>query len=1068
MEIIDNINRTVAEDLNGTISKGSKLSIASAYFTIYAFEELKKELKSIDSLRFVFTSPSFLAEKTPREKREFYIPRLSRERSIYGTEFEIRLRNALTQKAVAKECTDWIRSKCEFRSNKSNSRMNTMLNVESGDVRATYSPFDEFSTVGLGIEKGECISNYVTKMTGDETANMFNLFDQIWNNQENLMDVKEELIERLTEAYEENPPEFIYFVTLYNIFHEFLTDISGENIPDERTGLFDSEIWKQLYSFQKDAVRSIISKLDSYNGCILADSVGLGKTYTALGVIKYYESRNKNVLVLCPKKLSENWNTYRSLYRNNPLISDRFQYKVLYHTDLSRKRGESNGIDLARFVWESFDLVVIDESHTFRNGGDVDVGDDVGINRYTTLLNDVVRKGVQTKVLMLSATPVNNRFYDLYYQLKIAYEGEPRLMQNNLDVSRPLENIFKDAQKAFNAWSKLEPDERTTENLLNSLDFDFFKVLDSVTIARSRKHIEKYYGMDEIGGFPERLRPINKDPGVADDDVGVTFKEVNDSISKLNLGIYVPTEFIMPSLRYKYGLEEGHIDRAGREMGIRKLMSINLLKRLESSVYSFRMTVNKVRQRIERTLADIDRFANGGQASKIDGDQSDLEGEEDETYTTEHDLKIDLKDMDYLMWRIYLEKDLEVLKDLDSSISLITPEKDKKLLTLKDYIVEKIDNPINPGNRKILIFTSFSDTADYLYDNIADEFKKSYGLNVAEVTGTVDSRSTLSGIRDFNDALTWFSPVSKNRHLINPDATDEIDILIGTDCISEGQNLQDCDCCVNYDIHWNPVRIIQRFGRVDRIGSSNKYIQLVNFWPDVGLDSYIDLRDRVISRMKASVLSATGDDNILDSNEKGDLEYRRSQLQRMRDEVVDIEEMQSGVSILDLGLNEFRIDLLDYTRDAGELDNTPPGLHAVVPSTDDMPPGVIFILYNRTENLNRDKLNRLHPFYMIYMGNDGSVICNHLDPKKLLDLMRYSCKGKSEIYKDLCSAFNEETKDGHDMSAVSELLSKSIDTIIDRTEQSELEDFLKGKDSFSTVKSHGLDDFLLICFLVVR
>lgn len=1069
MENIDNINYTLSEDLKKTIAKGSKVSIASACFSIYAFEKLKKELKSVDSLRFIFTSPTFLEEKIPREKKEFYIPRLSRERNVYGTEFEVRLRNTLTQEAVARECAEWVRRKCEFRSNISYRPMDSMLNVESDSSMISYRPVNEFTAVGIGSEKGDCISMYTTKLSGEETLPMFKLFDQIWDDPKLLEDVKQDIIDKLTEAYDDNSPEFIYFVTLYNIFKEFLEDISSDSLPNEGLRFRDSVIWESLYSFQKDAVLGIINKLETFNGCILADSVGLGKTYTALGVIKYYESRNKSVLVLCPKKLSENWNVYRSNYKNNPLVKDKFGYHVLFHTDLSRSKGISNGIDLKLFNWSSYDLVVIDESHNFRNGGRTDDDeDDNTVNRYNRLLRDVIRPGAQTKVLMLSATPVNNRFYDLYNQLMIAYEGEPRLMQSNLDVSRPLDAIFRDAQKVFNKWSSLEPEERTTEALLHNLDYDFFQVLDSVTIARSRKHIEKYYGIDEVGSFPTRLKPVNLDPGITDKDFGVTFESINDSLHRLNLEVYVPTDFILPSKLSKYGIDVSSINRAGRELGIRRLTAINLLKRLESSIYAFTKTVEKVRYKVQKTLKDIERYNSGTRDIKVSEDLNDIE-EDDEAYAIEHEMKISLEDMDVIQWEHYLREDLKVLNDLFDSVSRIKPEYDKKLLTLKQCIIDKVSKPINPGNKKILIFTTFSDTADYLYDNLSKELKQDYGINMAEITGTVDGKNTLSEIKgDFNDTLTWFSPRSKRRDLIDPDAKEELDILIGTDCISEGQNLQDCDCCINYDIHWNPVRIIQRFGRIDRIGSENKCIQLVNFWPDIDLDAYIDLRGKVESRMKASVLTSTGDDNVLDANEKMDLEYRKNQLQRLKDEVVDIEEMQSGVSIMDLGLNEFRVDLLDYTRVAGQLDGTPYGLHAVVPSSEDMPPRVIFILLNRVDNINRDKKNRLHPFYMVYIGDDGTIVCNHLDPKRLLDMMRYACKGHSEIYKDLCMQFNEETSDGKNMSRISGLLSQSIDSIVDQKEQSELDDFLNGKDSFSTVKNNGMDDFELICFLVVR
>ncbi len=683
MENIDNINCTVAEDLKKTLKRGSKVSIASACFSIYAFDELKKELGNIDSFRFIFTSPTFLEEKVPREKKEFYIPRLSRERSVYGTDFEIKLRNGLTQKALARECADWVRNKAEFRSNTTNRSVNSMMNIDTKGEKTTYTPINEFTAVGIGSEPGNSIGMYTSKFSAEETSSWFQLFDQVWESKDLLKDVKEDLLEKLTEAYDENAPEFIYFVTLYNIFKEFLEDISTDHLPNEGTGFRESEIWKSLYSFQKDAALGIINKMELFNGCILADSVGLGKTFTALAVIKYYESRNKNVLVLCPKKLSENWNIYKSNYRNNPLTADRFRYDLLYHSDLSRKKGESNGIDLRLLNWGNYDLVVIDESHNFRNGGNFDEKND-RINRYIRLLNDVVRPGVKTKVLMLSATPVNNRFYDLYNQLQIAYEGDPKLIEENLKVDRSLDMIFRDAQKSFNRWSKLEPEERTTENLLNMLDYDFFQVLDSVTIARSRKHIEKYYGMEEVGHFPTRLKPMNPHPGITDADLGITFKDINAALQLLNLAVYVPSKFILPSKLAEYGIDPTTIGRAGREEGIRKLMAINLLKRLESSVYSFQKTLDKVLCRVNRTLQDIERFVqNKGKINiVVEENTNDIE-EDEEAYALERDLKVKLVDMDYLDWKFELEKDQVVLTKLSKMMMKITPDIDKKLLTLK-------------------------------------------------------------------------------------------------------------------------------------------------------------------------------------------------------------------------------------------------------------------------------------------------------------------------------------------------------------------------------------------------
>lgn len=1073
MKIFDNVTDIVRDDLIQIIKKGSKVSIAAECFSMYAYNALKKQLENIDELRFIFTSPTFITEAVPKQQREFYIPRLSRESSLYGTEFEIKLRNELTQKDISKECADWIKRKVTFKSNVTNEKMTGFMTVD----QSTYMPINGFTTVDLGCERGNNAYYPVQKTESYENAKYFlNLFEQIWNDKKKLQEVTDTVIESISVAYQENSPEFIYFFILYNIFHEFLDDISEDELPNEATGFKQSKIWGMLYDFQKDAVLAIINKLEKYNGCILADSVGLGKTFTALAVIKYYENRNRSVLVLCPKKLSENWNTFKTNYINNPIAEDRLRYDVLYHTDLSRSKGVSNGIDLERLNWGNYDLVVIDESHNFRNGAGTHANTQE--NRYMKLMDKVIRAGVKTKVLMLSATPVNNRFVDLKNQLAIAYEGDSENMNQHLDTTKPIEEIFKQAQRAFNAWSKLEPKERTTNALLQTLDFDFFELLDSVTIARSRKHIEKYYNVNEIGKFPERRKPISLRPRLTDLNSAINYNEIYEQLMLLSLCIYTPSNYIFPSKMQKY-IELTHnkgegLTQIGREEGIRRLMSINLLKRLESSVNSFQLTLNRIKTLIEDTIKAIDDFEKYGAANidMVEASESEFDIDDDNTdyFTVGKKVKIDLADMDYKTWRNELKADAEVLELLTFMVSDITPEHDSKLQELLKLISEKIENPINPGNKKVLVFSAFSDTAEYLYENVSTYIKKKYGLDTAVITGSIDGKTTINGFKaNLNNVLTCFSPKSKGRDVLMPGSKTEIDILIATDCISEGQNLQDCDYLVNYDIHWNPVRIIQRFGRIDRIGSRNEQIQLVNFWPDMDLDEYINLKGRVETRMKISIMTSTGDDDLINPEEKGDLEYRKEQLKRLQEEVVDIEDMSNGISIVDLGLNEFRLDLLEYVKNHDDLDKKPKGLHAVVPATSELPEGVIFILRNVNNSVNIDNQNRIHPFYMVYIGVDGEVICDYLNPKKMLDDIRLLCRGKSEPIKDLCQCFNEETDDGRDMSEMSELLSESINSIIDSKEESDIDSlFSVGGTSALISEVSGLDDFELISFLVVK
>ena len=1078
----DNITQRVIDDLRRMLRQGSRVSMAAASFSIYAFEALQKELEKVDELRFIFTSPTFNKERAKKQKREFYIPKLNRERTLYGSDFEIKLRNNLTQRAIARECAQWIREKVRFKTNTSQKPMPGFLNVKNEDGLYTYLPFNEFTTTELGCERGNSIFQLIQRMPSPVSDAYLKNFNDLWNNKEEFADVTEAIIENIENVYRENAPDFIYFVTLYNIFNEFLEDISEDVLPNEATGFKSSQIWNKLYNFQKDAALAIINKLETYNGCILADSVGLGKTYTALSVIKYYENRNKSVLVLCPKKLHDNWQTYKSNYKNNPLQQDRLRYDVLFHTDLSREQGQSNGLDLALLNWGNYDLIVIDESHNFRNGGKVTTDEDdenPRENRYLRLMNKVIRAGVRTKVLMLSATPVNNRFNDLKNQLQLAYEGDQSLINDKLDVERPIEEIFRTAQTQYNTWAKLsDPKERTAEHLLNMLSFDFFQVLDAVTIARSRKHIEKYYDTADIGKFPTRLAPISKRPHLTDLNEAITYKDISEQLDDLNLGVYAPSDYILASRRYKYEIEKDgsgvYLGMSGREKGIKKLMAINLLKRLESSVNSFRLTLNRMKEQVDETLKAIHTYMETKQDIRISTQtldrMLDSEDSENDFLVGGKKTRVMLADMDCRSWKRDLEADQEILGLLLTMLEDINPEHDSKLQMLIENLRHKFANPINGANKKVIIFTAFSDTAEYLYDNLASVVRQRACLHTGLVTGN-GVRSTVTTIKaDFNSILTLFSPVSKEADKLLPHQQEFIDVLIATDCISEGQNLQDCDYLINYDIHWNPVRIIQRFGRVDRIGSRNDVIQLVNYWPDIELDDYLRLKGRVEARMTGVNITGAGNSNVLLSDEEqADLDYRKSQLQRLQEEVVDLEDMDTGINIMDLGLNEFRLDLLAYMKENPDIEHTPWGMSAVVPANEQAKPGVIYILKNRNNAVNIGRQNLLHPFYMVYLSDEGETLINHLSPKRLLDIMRMSCKGKTEPILELCHAFNRETADGKRMQHYSDLLGKAVASIVEQKEMSDIDSlFSFGATTALVGDVKGLDDFELICFLVIR
>jgi hypothetical protein len=1076
MEIIDNVNRVLGDDLKQTIGRGSKVRIAASAFSIYAFEALRQELEAIDALEFLFTAPTFIAghatDRFRKERREFYIPQAKRESSLYGSEFEIRLRNKLTQRAIARECAEWIKTKVTFKSNTTGAPMQQFAVV---DDQAAYMPLQGFTSADLGYERGDAVSNLVNKI--DEaplTAAYLQTFDAIWSSPQQVQDVTDLVHEHIASVYAENSPERIYFLILYNLFAEFLDEVSEDVLPNDLTGYKDTEIWSRLYNFQRDAATGIINKLETFNGCILADSVGLGKTFTALAVIKYYELRNKSVLVLAPKKLEDNWTTYNTNLTTNILARDRLSYDVLAHTDLSRTGGYAGQIRLDRLNWGNYDLVVIDESHNFRNADYAEEKE----SRYQRLMRQVIQQGVKSKVLMLSATPVNNRFLDLKNQLALAYEGESDNLSSKLDIATTVEQVFRQAQLAFTKWSTLPPEERTTNSILSMLDFDFFELLDAVTIARSRKHIQAFYDTADIGVFPSRRPPLSLREPLTDMDNAPTFNEIFEQLQMLTLAVYAPLAYVFPSKLQKYvdlynvsgGTARGNLDHAGRERGIQKLMTVNLLKRLESSVEAFRITLKKVHGAVDAALTALDNHDKA--LEDLATAFADIGAEDDdfeipESGSVGRKFQVELADMDTVSWRRDLWNDRETLQELIEEMERISPRHDAKLQRLISHVEAKVRDPLNEGNRKVLIFSAFADTANYLYRELTPALTQA-GLELAVVTGTSNGTSLGKGF-DFQEILTLFSPRSKDKALVMPKETREIDVLIGTDCISEGQNLQDCDYLINYDIHWNPVRIIQRFGRIDRIGSTNATIQLVNFWPDMSLDEYINLKERVENRMVIADLAATADDNIL-TQESSETAFRREQLRRLQDEVIELEDVRTGVSITDLGLNDFRMDLLAYVKEYGDLGSAPKGLHAAVPAdpAKGLKPGAIFALRNVDESVDINRHNRLHPYYLVYLDEDGRVITDHTEVKHVLDLIRSSCHGVSDPVPAAYHVFNAATREGTDMSAYSDLLTQAIRSLIDVTEERDIDSLFSGGKTTALKQTFtGLDDFELVAFIAI-
>lgn len=1043
----------VGDDLKKSIDTGSKIDIAAGIFSIYGYTVLKKELDKITN---------------------------HRKKAISGSDFEIKLKNELKGKAIAQECKKWIERKVSFRTNAGNQYIQPHLNLGKNENCFVYTGINEFSSAGFGYQKDNTILNQIIKTDDPDTTQQYlQKFEEIWQDEKVLKNVTAEVLDYIAELYKENSPEFIYYLTLHNIFNEFLEDISEDELANEKTGFKESITWNKLYDFQRDAVLGIINKLERHNGCILADSVGLGKTFSALGVIKYYQERNRTVLVLCPKRLGDNWQTFLNNYDDNPLLKDRLNYDVLYHTDLSRDKGISNGIDLSRINWGNYDLVVIDESHNFRNN---DPRKDK-ITRYQKLLNHVMQAGVKTKVLMLSATPVNNRFNDLKNQIALAYEGQTGIVDDKMEVSHSVDNILKNSQKTFNNWAKLDVEERTSRQLLNQLstNFDFFKLLDSVTIARSRKHIEKYYDMEKIGNFPTRRKPITHRADITELKGFINISDLYKELSKFNMSIYSPFDYILESKKEFYSdLYDTNINKGGsfkqshREKSLQTLMRVNLLKRLESSVDSFRITLGKLIKGIKNSLDKIEEFERSGKIlyadeTQVDDVDFDTESDDwlDDEFSIGDKIKINLDDMNTAGWKIDLQADFKIAKNLLAEMQKVTPKHDKKLQDLKSFIEHKIHNPINGNNKKVLIFSAFADTVNYLYQNLALHNKEEHNLETAKITGSNQNGTTLNIDNAFNNILINFSPRSKERKNKN---APEIDILIATDCISEGQNLQDCDTLINYDIHWNPVRIIQRFGRIDRIGSHNKEVQLINFWPQLSLDDYINLKNRVESKMFMVDMTATGEDNVL-TNKSSDLLFRRKQLEKLQEEVVDIEDIGSGVSITDLGLNDFRMDLINYINANGTLESVPNGLHSVCEKDIEkgIQEGVIFVLKNINSDVNIDNTNQLHPFYLVYIQENGEVLSNHLNVKNTLDILRVLSKGKDQPIREIYEGFNQETEDGNKMERYSALLGSGVESILNVKDESDVDSLFSTGGTTALVNNiKGLDDFELLAFVVIK
>ncbi len=999
--------------------------------------------------------------------------------ALNGSDVDRSARNQLRVRWLAKLCSNWLSESGEVREAPSHLPQATIV-VRRPDSDTTFAITGNcpLTTSGLGLTPGNQLGLIQYSDLPEEALIFASWFSQLWEGAATSLGAKQTFLKRLREFIDHHAPSLAYHLSLFHLFRSLGDELDEEKIVKSATGIKNTVVWKKLFRFQRDGVIGAIDKLERFGGCIIADSVGLGKTFEALAVIKYYELRNDRVLVLCPKRLRDNWTIYKANDRRNILAGDRFHYDVLNHTDLSRDGGHSGEIDLTHVNWGNYDLVVIDESHNFRNKKSPRAG---GETRYDKLMRKIIQDGVKTRVLMLSATPVNNRLADLKNQIAFATEGNEYALKSHGIAN--IDSTIQLAQKQFNLWLQLDEEERRPARLMDMLGFDYFQLLDLLTIARSRRHVEKYYGTNETGKFPERLRPINI---YADVDLSREFApiaQINDEIRRLNLSAYAPLRYVLPNKQAAYDAKYSHPVQGGkglfrqsdREESLIHLLRVNVLKRMESSVPSFSLTIERQLRDVETTLARIDQHAES--VEEIDIQDIDVDNAEFEALLIGQKVKVLLQDVDRVRWRQELVEDRDRLSALLSAARQVDAPRDAKLADLRQVIQNKIDRPLNPGNRKVIVFTAFADTAHYLFDYLSPWATQTLGIHSALVTGSGRNRSTLPNLRnDMATLLSAFAPRSKERPA-DLAAEGEIDLLIATDCISEGQNLQDCDFLVNYDIHWNPVRIIQRFGRIDRIGSPNTCIQLVNFWPNMELEEYINLEQRVSGRMVLLDISATGEENVIEEqsgNQMNDLEYRRKQLLKLQDAVIDLEDLSSGVSIADLTLNDFRIDLARLPKEQREqLANLPFGTFAATTGglgDNAVPPGAIFCLRAMGESADKpiEPGYPLAPHYLVQVGDDGEILFPFTQGKHVLDHLKRLCSGRDLPDAAACERFDKLTRNSERMEHYQKLLAAAVASIVGKKEErSTASLFSPGGTHVHKGEFTGMNDFEVVMFLAI-
>jgi len=1029
--ILDNENENLkVHEWISKYTEEGKFDIVTGYFTIGALSFLSKTVnEKIDQFRLVLGDIVSLD--------------IEENRPLDLLNENISIEASLKLSRISQECVKFLRQEnviaktlepnfCHAKS--------FLFNPMEDDDRNKYfiSGSSNLTEAGIGLKQTNNIElNIAETGNNNQYKELVEWFETLWNKPQahlkktiinkdgsiKKVDFKEYLISEIEKIFIKYTPREIYYKILFELFgSQLLEDESDPDFNRQVGRLENSVIYNALYGFQKKGVLSLIRMLQKYNGAILADAVGLGKTWSALAVMKFFQQQGREILLLCPKKLEINWKRYRK-HQDSKFEKDQLDFFVRFHTDLNEARVEKYDDRADKyFTNDKPKLIVIDESHNLRNNKS---------NRYKFLMESILQPNEDIKVLMLSATPINNSLNDIRNQFNLMVQGNVYGYEESLGVKN-IDYSFRRAQKAFNEWrSSPAP---IISDFIKELPANFFTITDNLTVARTRKMIE---GQEASLVFPKKEKPINL--FVTPHELGnfETFEELFNQFPPMLSG-YQPSFYLDESAETQNVLQ----DEKQRDRFLVKMLYILMVKRLESSWFSFYSTVGKIKDHHQNALDKIKAFQENKKNESISEEDFSLFEDDDleadyEEFTLGKKRKISIEDIDAAgnldNYKFDLKKDIDALDNLYSN--LIKFEKKIEKETIQPNNLKSVDNKLevliqqinkkrasgkNDGNQKMVIFTVYRDTANYLFKELkARGFDK---LAMVSGSGSLvsdtdeesklfepilerfapftklyrekewDFESFTSSTLDYKNWIEWVAenhPKTYNK-LQNP-----IDIIIATDALSEGQNLQDADMVVNYDIHWNPVRIIQRMGRIDRLGSPNKTISGINFWPSKNINIYLNLQGRIEQRMAAMKLAgAEVDINFSDSfremahDENLDQQMTNRMLRQMEVTFDDLDGEES-FGFDDLSLENYRQDLWDeFNKDKEKYQRMPKGVYSGYKGDKNIcsQDGIIALM-GYPHRPTKAKSHEYKVFELIYINQKGEQVL--LNQKEVLDAITY-------------------------------------------------------------------------------